>query len=146
MRKSFCVFVMFVSLLACSLHAQTRLDIRLAETQPGEGLTEAIVDHLDRKVYLHDSSIITNADVVAARVVAPPDAPTLSVAISLTPDAAARMESATRDHQGRPLAILVNGTVVSAPVLRGVIRQDAMISGNFTRPEAEAIVAGLTGR
>jgi len=39
---------------AAAAHAQTTLDIRLAEERPAPGLIEATVSHSDKKVYLHD--------------------------------------------------------------------------------------------
>jgi len=88
--------------------------------------------------------VITNEDVTNARVV--PAGAAFNVAISLTPQGAEKMANATLDHLGRPLAILVNGTVVTAPTLRAAIGQVAIITGDFTRQEANEIAAGLSGR
>jgi TonB family protein len=41
------------------------------------------------------------------------------------------------------VAILLNGRVIAAPVVRSMIRDSAVISGDFTRDEAEQIVAGF---
>jgi preprotein translocase subunit SecD len=56
------------------------------------------------------------------------------------------MSSATQGHVGKPLAIVVNGTVVAAPTLRGAIHENALITGDFTRAEADEVAAGLTGK
>ena len=53
---------------------------------------------------------------------------------------------ATGGHVGRPLAVLIDGEVVMAPVLRSPITTSAVTSGDFTQPEAERIVAGIVGR
>jgi preprotein translocase subunit SecD len=129
---------------AVNSQAQTKLEIRLAEEQPAIGLVEAPVSHSDRHVYLQQSAVITNEDVTNARVV--PAGAAFNVAISLTPQGAAKMAKATQGHIGRPLAILVNGTVVTAPTLRAAIGQDALVTGDFTRQEADEIAAGLSGR
>ena len=144
MKKLLCVVVCLLA-FARIAGAQTRLEVRLAETQPGVGLTEATVPASGQKIYLHESSVITNADVIEAHVESDVNG-NPSVTIRVAPDAAVRLENATREHIGKPLAILVNGTVVSAPILRGVLRQDAAIFGTFTQAEAEQIAAGLTGR
>lgn len=130
-----------------NLHAraQTKLEVRLAEEQPVSGLVEAAVSHSDRHVYLQPSAVITNEDVSAARVV-PAGGAAFNVAISFTPQGTEKMMNATQAHIGRPLAILVNGTVVAAPTLRGTIGQDATITGDWTRQQADEIAAGLTGR
>ena len=144
MKKLMCVVV--ACLLAAGIaDAQTRLEMRLAETQPGAGLTETTIPASGRTIYLHDANVITNADVIDAHVENDADGRP-SVAIRVTPAAAARLENATRGHIGKPIAVLLDGTVVSAPTLRGVLRQDAAIVGNFTRAEAEQLAAGLRGR
>jgi SecD/SecF fusion protein len=56
------------------------------------------------------------------------------------------MARASGSHVGRPLAILIDGEVVMAPVIRSAIGASALISGRFTRAEAERIVAGVVGR
>ena len=108
-------------------------------------LVEALVGHSNKKVYLHETAILTNADVTDARVV-PAKGTAFDVAVSLTPQGAAKMADATQGHVGRPLAIVVNGTVVAAPILRDPVRQDALITGDWTREQADEIAAGLTGK
>jgi len=68
------------------------------------------------------------------------------VALTFNDAGAGRIAIATGRHVGRPLAILIDGTVVMAPVLRSPITTSAVISGDFTRAEAERIVAGIVGR
>jgi preprotein translocase subunit SecD len=53
------------------------------------------------------------------------------------------MREATADHNGRPLAILIDGTVVAAPVVRGPISTSAVITGRYSDAEAERIVEGI---
>jgi preprotein translocase subunit SecD len=119
----------------------TLLEVRLAETEPAVGLGAATVLKSDSKVYLHDVAVVTNNDVVQARVVE--RSGQFGIAITLTPGGAARMASATSGHLGRPLAIIVNGEVIAAPTVRGQIGNEALITGNFTRAEAEHLAAGL---
>jgi preprotein translocase subunit SecD len=124
----------------------TKLDVRLAEKSPGPGLSEASVPGSNEKVYLHAETVVSNADVVFARVV-PGDRPaTFNVGIMFSSDGSAKIEKATQSHLNKPLAILVNGRVVAAPMLRSEIRGSAVITGDFTSAEADAIAAGLNGR
>ena len=53
------------------------------------------------------------------------------------------MLAATASHIGKPVAILIDGDVVMAPVLTGLISTSAVIDGNYTRAEAERIVDGI---
>lgn len=50
----------------------------------------------------------------------------------------------TKEHVGEPLAIFLDGKVISAPVIREEIRGGtAQISGNFTTQEAQTLVRNL---
>jgi preprotein translocase subunit SecD len=46
-------------------------------------------------------------------------------------------------HIGKPMAILIDGEVVAAPIVMEPIAAEASINGHFTREEAEKIVAGM---
>ena len=72
---------------------------------------------------------------------ASPDSPSINVAF--TTAAGDRLTEATKIHLGRPIAILLDGKVIAAPTLRSTIRGGAVISGDFTRAEAERIASGL---
>jgi preprotein translocase subunit SecD len=56
------------------------------------------------------------------------------------------MSRASQNHLGRPMAILIDGTVVMAPVIKAPMSTSATITGQFTREEAERIVSGIRGR
>jgi len=53
------------------------------------------------------------------------------------------MRQATANHIGKPVAVLIDGEVVTAPVLRGPISTLGLISGDYTRAEANRIVSGI---
>ena len=110
----------------------TTLEIRLAETQPAAGMTEATVSGSGQHVYLHPEAVATAADVTSARVV---DDGTgrFSIGVAFSSDASSRITTATRSHFGKPVAIVLDGRVIAAPVLRGPIGDSAMITGDFTR-------------
>jgi preprotein translocase subunit SecD len=131
--------------VAVDVVAAVRFEVRLAEENPAPGLREAVVSGSARKIYLHQETIVANTDIAQARVIQS-DASTLGVTVTFTADGAAKMLRASRDHIGRPVAILVDGEVVLAPVVRGPISTSAVISGSYTRTEAERIAAGIVGR
>jgi preprotein translocase subunit SecD len=54
------------------------------------------------------------------------------------------MHAATEKNIGKRMAILIDGVVVSAPVVNDVISDVAVINGHITKQEAERIVAGIT--
>src|SRR5215467_7968975 len=123
--------------------ALTTLEVRLAEQAPGAGLVEATVQNSNEKVYLHPESIVTNADVVRATVVPGITSVNFNVAITFNTAGAAKMSRATASHLNKPVAILINGRVVAAPIVRAQIAEQAVISGDFDREQASAIAAGL---
>jgi hypothetical protein len=127
-----------------NLVAAVRFDVRLAEEQPAPGLSEVKVGN--QTIYLHQESILTNADIADAQVV-PGDAPDrFSVHLAFNADGAAKMKRASQDHIGRPIAILIDGAVVMAPVVRAPMSTSAVITGQFTEAEAQRIVGGIRGR
>jgi bla regulator protein BlaR1 len=133
-----------LTLPALGVQAGTSLEIRLAESLPAAGLREALLDGSDRRVYVRPDAVVTGADITSARVT---DAGGLySISVTFSDAAATRLAEATKIHVGRPIAILLDGRLISAPTLRSMIRGSAVITGDFTRAEAERIAAGLAPR
>jgi preprotein translocase subunit SecD len=66
-----------------------------------------------------------------------------AVTFQLTQDAGKRFEAATRENQGRKMAIVLDDKVISAPVIRAVIRDSGIIEGGFTVTSAEDLALKL---
>jgi preprotein translocase subunit SecD len=130
---------------AARVEAAVRFEVRLAEERPAAGLTAAAVGDSSRVIYLHDEVVLANGDVVRARVVET-GADRFGVEVELAPEASDRLRAATSGHIGRPLAILIDGRVVVAPVVRSAIERAAVVSGDFTRADASRIAQGLLAR
>jgi hypothetical protein len=127
---------------AATLQAAIRFEVRLAEDQPGPGLHEARIAGSDRVVYVHEEIVVTNDDIARSNVVQ--DGPSrYGIGVELNAAGAQKMRQATASHVGRPVAILIDGDVVTAPVLRAPISTSAVISGDYTQAEAEKIVNGM---
>jgi preprotein translocase subunit SecD len=109
-------------------------------------LREAPVGTQARIVYVHEEVIVTNEDVAQARAVPGSDATRAGVEVVFTPRGAARLHAATAAHLDRPVAVSIDGLVVMAPVVRSPIGERAIVTGDFSREEAERIVRGLTAR
>jgi preprotein translocase subunit SecD len=125
-------------------YAAVRFEVRLAETQPAPGLVVAQVPDSTELIYLHSDAIAGNDDIVQTFVT--PDGTRFSVGVELSQDAGERMRRATSAHVGRPVAILIDGTVVMAPTVRGAIGSSAMITGDFSYADAERIANGMRPR
>ena len=126
-----------------TVDAAVRFEVRLAEAQAAPGLHEARVSGSDRTVYLHDEVVVTNDDVEQCSLVADPDRPRFNVGVRFNAAGAEKMRKATEAHIGKPMAVLIDGEVVMAPVVRSAITSSAVISGNYSRAEAERIVNGI---
>jgi SecD/SecF fusion protein len=67
-----------------------------------------------------------------------------TVSLALTSEGADKMERATRENVGRQLAILLDGEVISAPVIRDILRDNIQISGgNFTEKQVRDLASAL---
>jgi hypothetical protein len=126
-----------------TLQAAVRFEVRLAEDQPGAGLREARTAGSERVVYLHQEIVVTNDDIAQSSVIQGNGPSHFGVTVQFTAAGAQKMRQATAGHVGRPMAILIDGEIVMAPVLRDPISTSAVISGDFTKAEAERIVNGI---
>ena len=125
-----------------TVYAAVRFEVRLAEDHAAAGLREARLS-ADRVVYLHEEIVVTNADIERSTVAQGSSPSRFSVGVRFNAAGAEKMRQATANHVGRPIAILIDGEVVAAPVLRSAISDSALISGDFSQAEADRIVNGI---
>jgi preprotein translocase subunit SecD len=124
--------------------AQVKVEFRLAEMEPGSGLTEAKVDGPLQRVYLHKDAIITNGDISEARASGEPNIlGDYEVAVVFKRKAAERLATITKRKKGGLLAIVIDGKVVTAMGIPERIYDRATISGPRTKKEAENLAAML---
>src|SRR4029079_9321144 len=97
-----------------------------------EGLTEAVVPDSMEKIYLHKAVEATNRDVAEVRA-AEDDFGSPAVEIVFTKAGADKMRTLSGNLNDKRLAILFDGKVVSAPVVRSRFGERAIISGLFTK-------------
>ena len=128
---------------SATVYAAVRFEVRLAEDLPASGLREVRVSGASRSIYLHDEAVVTNADIEGSSVVATDNPSRFNIGVRFNPAGAEKMRRATTAHVGRPIAILIDGEVVMAPVIRDPIDGAALITGDYTRAEAERIVNGI---
>jgi len=129
-----------------TLQAAVRFEVRLAEAQPTLGLRPARIAGSDRVVYLHPEIVVTNDDISESRVIQGNAPSRFGVAVELNAAGAEKMRKATAGHIGGPVAILIDGDVVAAPIVKSAIGNSAVISGDFTKAEAERIANGMSIR
>ena len=129
-----------------TLHAAVRFEVRLAENEPAPGLVAARVPDSDRVVYLWDEAVVTNDDIDHATIVPGAGSGLFDVQVQFNSDGAQKFWLATSSHDGKPMAILIDGSVVMAPTVRGPVSTPALITGHYTEDEAKRIVDGMTLR
>jgi preprotein translocase subunit SecD len=138
--------VSLLSRSAVDVIAAVRFEVRMAEEAPGNGLRPVVVTDSRRTVYLHQDAVVSNGDIAKVSAQRNSTEDSYSLIVTFTADGARKMETATRDRSGKPLAILIDGEVVSCPTVRGVISSSAVVDARFTKAEADRIVAGILGR
>lgn len=124
-----------------TLHAAMQFEVRLAGTDPKPGVRDAVDPTSGRAIYLDQDVVLTNRDVAASRVVTLPSG--FGVEVQFTDGGAAKLQSATAGNLGRLLAIIVDGKVLAAPTVRSPVAQIGVVSGQFTREEAERLAEGI---
>jgi preprotein translocase subunit SecD len=124
--------------------ARVQVEFRRAETKPAEGLVEATVGSSKDKIYLHKTADATNEDIADARVDTLNEP--VAVIVVFTKEGAKKMAKLSEEHKGKPLAILVDGKAISAPIVRSTFRDQATITGLSSKEEAERIVKAIKGK
>ncbi len=117
-------------------------EFRLAQFEAADGFDEFTVPGSEQKIYISREPLAMIFDVAAARVIDDANGKP-AVEISYSPVAAKRMTELTEQHLNKPLAIFVDGKLLSAPTIRQSFGSPALITGQFTREEAERIANGI---
>ena len=112
----------------------------------------------DSVCYVCDEAELTKEDIVSARASKSPfNEDIYEISAKLTPEGRVRLARLTRDYKphgaknpsdlGRALAIVVNGELVTAPMIYTEIDMgEFVITGNFTREEAVNLAAALNSK
>ena len=147
MKRLSLIGILFLPGLVHAVQVTTgsRFALYLAESLPRQGLLEMTDLNSKGKVYLHPEAVVTNKELVAAQVQPSSQPGFFEIEFAFDEEGARRLESATGDHIGKLLAIVVEGNVISAPVLRGRIYDTAVLSARLSREEAERIATGIKG-
>ena len=122
--------------------AAVSVEFRPTFDEPAEGLTPMVAVSSDVTIYVSDEVVLTNEDIRSATA-RRSDEMGPSVFVRLTEEASERFGDATEAMINKKLAILLDGEVVSAPVVRSRITTSVQITGDFSEEEAERIADGL---
>ena len=103
------------SLFVGRVQAAVRFEVKLAEDKPAPGLREVRAPRSQRAVYVHRQAVVSNSDVASARVLPVGADGRHSLEVEFTMSGAEKMRRATEAHVGKPLAVFIDGQVVTAP-------------------------------
>ena len=92
-------------------------------------------------ILLRPEVVIRNADISSVEV--EQSKGHFSVGLRFIPSAAARLERETASNLGRRMAVLIDGKIVVAPLIRSAISSQARIDAHFTRDEAFRIARSV---
>ena len=116
------------------LQAQGALEIRAASATAVQGWQRAERPN-GEALWVSPETSATAADIAQS------DARKEGVALVFTPDGARKMAALTKSQAGKPIALLLDGKVIWAPVVRSTIEREAMLSG--LSPEQAQRLAAL---
>ncbi|MBW1750225.1 MAG: hypothetical protein JRJ37_05935 [Deltaproteobacteria bacterium] len=147
MKKMIVLFILV--LIGCAIMPATSqavtLEFRLGSQSPMEGLTEMTVVGTDQKVYISQDVVVSSNDIASARVIEGFGSP--QILIVFTRVGAEKFSGATENNIGKPLGIVIDGQLFSAPIVRQTISSPRMIiSGRFTQEEALSIVNEINNK
>lgn len=120
------------------------LEFRLADTQLSAGLTEMVYSGWGQKdtFFVHRDVLISEDDVDNASVTTQNGFP--AVALTFTDAGTVKFARVTGANIGRHLAMIVDGRLLSAPMIRDTIRAGkAVITGDLSEEEAHSIAEAL---
>jgi len=119
--------------------ATAKVEFRRAESKPGKGLEEAIVEGNKDKVYLHQNADLTNQDIDSAFVEKFESLNQYLINVMFTKEGSKKMTKLSKEHLHKPLAILIDGKVISAPIISSELSNSCVIAGYLKKEEAERI-------
>jgi preprotein translocase subunit SecD len=146
--KMICVLIVMSSLIGCSnpprVTPAVKIEFCIAESEPSENLTEATIPELRETFYLHDKILLTNVDIASASVIELQDRP--AVEVIFTERGREKFAQVTEDNINKRLGILIDGALVTAPLIKAQVSVGkAIINGLFTGEEARRIADGIVG-
>ncbi len=86
---------------------------------------------------------VMTGDILRDAVATPDQFGQYEISFSLTGDGSDVFYNYTSTHIGQPLVIVLDGQVLSAPTIQAAIRDSGVITGQFTRDEADSLAIQL---
>ena len=124
---------------------QLTLEFCIAEDEPGPGLTDTKFGRTNKHFYLHDEVRVTQSAIDSAFAVEREGR--WVVELLLTLEGSQKFEEMTESNVGKHCAMILDGSIISAPRIMAPIRVGrAILAGDFTETEARRVADGLSRR
>lgn len=125
-----------------------RVEFHWGEDKIIKGVTDTIGVDLsctNHKVYLHRKPILEPVDMRSAqmRLANAVAVERYFLEVTLTPDAAKRLANSSKANLGKPLVVIVDGTIAAAMVVQTELSDFVPITGLFTKADAERLVKAI---
>ena len=136
MKTAICFLLTFGAILQIAAADTSGLYLRAVVDKGAKGAV-LMADEDGQAVYVSPVAIITPDEVESAKLKGE-EAVSISFKFNLTGQT--KLGEATRSMIGKKLAIIVDGKLLSTPVVRSEFSKGADITGNFTREWADSVV------
>ena len=134
------------SLAGASVLPSVRIEFRVAEEQPGTGLTPVATNDYPPTLYLHSDVAVSNGDIHGAKA-GRDDLGLPTVTLELTEAGAAKLQAVTSANLQKRLAILADGKVLLAPIIQSAVTDRSVeIAGELGDTDVQRIVLAFQRR
>jgi preprotein translocase subunit SecD len=143
-NRSFVIVGVIVTLLAGILNGQSPVEIRAASSSAVAGWKQMSSPGGD-PLWIAPTIQLTSADIERAEARTDPGAGP-SVAIVLTDAGAQKMSALAAAQAEKPIALLLDGQVIWAPIVRGAIGKEVRLTGRdggLTKAQIDRLLASF---
>jgi preprotein translocase subunit SecD len=143
-NKSFVIVGAIVTLLAGILNGQTAVEIRAASASAVAGWRQ-MASPRGEPLWVAPTIQLTSADIERAEAANTPDAGP-AINIVLTDAGAKKMAELSTTQSNKPIALLLDGEVIWAPIMRGSIGKQVRLTGGdggLTQQQIDRLLASF---
>jgi preprotein translocase subunit SecD len=143
-HKSFVIVGAIVTLLAGVLNGQSPVEIRAAASTAVSGWQQMSSPD-GAAIWVAPDVRLTSSDIARAEARTDPDAGP-SVAILLTDEGARKMSELSAAQANKPIALLLDGKVIWAPIVKGAIGKEVRLTGGnggLTKTQIDRLLASM---
>lgn len=124
-------------------NAIASVEVRLADRESREGFTAMTKAGTGETIYVSPEITLSNNDIMSAQAISDSEGkPAVEAVLNLL--GTQKFAIFTSNHIGEMAAVIVNGQLVSAPVIQApIMKGRVVIAGKFTPEEAEDLARSL---